>query len=177
MVKQKTKLFTVLGISAALLVGAGSTYAAQKEKNESVKTVKSIEQNKTTEKAPTTKEIQSVLKGEPKPSNIKVEGFFSSDGKPVYTFDNFLNDEKLFSLLKINAQELKQELATGKSVVEIAASKNISKQQVIDVIAKTQAENQIQSENNGDVPKNNLSMEQMVKNIEPKVVHVIEHKN
>ena len=177
MVKRKTKLFTVLGISAALLVGAGSTYAAQKEKNESVKTVKSIEQNKTTEKAPTTKEIQSVLKGEPEPSNIKVEGFFSTDGKPVYTFDNFLNDEKLFSLLKINAQELKQELATGKSVVEIAASKNISKQQVIDVIAKTQAENQIQSENNGDVPKNNLSMEQMVKNIEPKVVHVIEHKN
>jgi hypothetical protein len=48
---------------------------------------------------------------------------------------------------------------------------------VIDVIAKTQAENQIQSENNGDVPKNNLSMDQMVKNIEPKVVHVIEHKN
>jgi hypothetical protein len=35
MVKQKTKIFTVLGISAALLVGAGSTYAAQKEKNES----------------------------------------------------------------------------------------------------------------------------------------------
>jgi hypothetical protein len=97
MVKQKTKIFTVLGISAALLVGAGSTYAAQKEKNESVKTVKSIEQNKTTEKAPTTKEIQSVLKGEPKPSNIKVEGFFSTDGKPGYTFDNFLNDEKLFS--------------------------------------------------------------------------------
>jgi ABC-type branched-subunit amino acid transport system ATPase component len=42
MVKQKTKIFTVLGISAALLVGAGSTYAAQKEKNESVKTLKSL---------------------------------------------------------------------------------------------------------------------------------------
>jgi predicted DNA-binding protein YlxM (UPF0122 family) len=167
MVKRKKKLFTVLGISTALLVGAGSTYAAQKEKNELVKT---------TVKAPTTKETQSVLKGKPTPSNIKVEGLFSTNGKPDYTADYFLNDEKLFSLLKINAQELKQELATGKSVVEIAASKNVSKQQVIDVIAKTQGDLQIQSENNGDVSKNNRSMEQMLKDIEPKVVQIIEHK-
>jgi predicted DNA-binding protein YlxM (UPF0122 family) len=177
MLKQKTKLFTVLGISAALLVGAGSTYAAQTEKNEPVKTVKSIEQTKTTEKAPTPEEIQKVLEGEPKPSNIKVEGLFVTDGKPNYTFDNFLNDEKLFSLLKITPQELKQELATGKSVIEIAASKNISKQQVIDVIARTQTEVQIQGENNGEVPKNNRSMEQRLKDIEPKVLQAIEYKN
>ncbi|GGI11805.1 hypothetical protein GCM10007380_09680 [Gottfriedia solisilvae] len=170
MVKHKTKLFTVLGISTALLVGAGTTYAAQKEKNESVKTVQSnqIKQVKTTVKAPSAKEIQSVLKGQPTPSNIKVEGFFSTKGQPDYTADYFLNDEKLFSILKINAQELKQELATGKTVVEIAASKNVSKQQVIDAIAQTQA--QIQVGNNDD------QMEQMKKNIEPKVVHIIEHK-
>ncbi|MGQ7889184.1 hypothetical protein [Paenibacillus sp. WC2504] len=54
--------------------------------------------------------------------------------KPDYTVDYF------FSLLIINAQELKQELATGKSVVEIAASKNVSKQQLINVIANTQIE-------------------------------------
>jgi predicted DNA-binding protein YlxM (UPF0122 family) len=183
MVKRKTKLFTVFGISTALLVGAGSTYAAQKEKKELVKT---------TEKAPNTKEIKSVLKGNPTPSttkeiksvlkgkptssNNKVEGLFSTNGKPDYTADYFLNDEKLFSLLTINAQELKQELATGKSVVEIAGSKNVSKQQVIDVIAKTQVDVQIQGENNGDVLKNNRSMEQRLKDIESKVLQIIEHK-
>ncbi|MDM5231924.1 hypothetical protein [Lysinibacillus pakistanensis] len=114
----------------------------------------------------------SLIGGETTPSNIKVEGFFSTNGKPDYTADSFLNDEKLFSLLKISPTELKQELAKGKSVVEIAASKNVSKQQVIDVIAKTQAEGQIQGENNDDVS----SSEQMIKAVEPKVLQVIEHK-
>lgn len=171
MLKHKTKFFTVIGISTALLVGAGTTYAAQKEKNESGKTVQSINQIKkvkTTVTAPNSKEIKSVLKGEPTPSNIKLEGFFSINGQPDYTADYFLNDEKLFTLLNVTGQELKQELATGKTVVEIAASKNVSKQQVIDTIASTQA--QIQVGNNKD------QLEQMKKNIELKVVHVIEHK-
>lgn len=165
MLNPKTKLFTALGISTVLLVGAGSTYAAQKERNESVETVNSI-------KAPTPEEIQTVLEGKPTPPNIKVEGLFSTNGKPDYTADFYLNDGILLSLLKINAQELKQELATGKSVVEIAASKNVSKQQVINVIAKTQADAQLQGENNG----NSRSYEQMLKNIEPIVIQVIEHK-
>ena len=118
----------------------------------------------------------SLIGGETTPSNIKVEGFFSTNGKPDYTADSFLNDEKLFSLLKISPTELKQELAKGKSVVEIAASKNVSKQQVVDVIAKTQAEGQIQGENNDDVLKSNRSREQMLKAVEPKVLQVIEHK-
>ncbi|MBP1989762.1 hypothetical protein [Paenibacillus eucommiae] len=118
----------------------------------------------------------SLIGGETTPSNMKVEGFFSTNGKPDYFADNFLNDAKLFSLLKISPAELKQELATGKSVVEIAASKNISKQQVIDVIAQTQVDAQIQGENIGDVPKSNRSNEQMLKAIEPKVLQVIEHK-
>ncbi|MCI1696129.1 hypothetical protein [Aneurinibacillus aneurinilyticus] len=115
----------------------------------------------------------SLIGDGPTPS---VEGFFSINGKPDYTADSFLNDEKLFSLLKISPTELKQELAKGKSVVEIAASKNVSKQQVIDVIANTQAEEQIQTEQNGEVPKNNHSKEQMKKALEPKVLQVIEHK-
>ncbi|GED15427.1 hypothetical protein [Aneurinibacillus migulanus] len=118
----------------------------------------------------------SRIGGDPTPSNIKVEGLFSTNGKPDYTADAYLNDEKLFSLLKISPTELKQELAKGKSVVEIAASKNVSKQQVIDVIAETQVEVQIQAEQNGEIPKNNRSKEQMLKNIEPKVLQVIEHK-
>lgn len=118
----------------------------------------------------------SLIGGETTPSNIKAEGYFSRDGKPDYFADAYLNDAKLFSLLKISPTELKQELAKGKSVVEIAASKNISKQQVIDVIAKTQADLQIQGENNGDVSKNNLSHEQLSKAIEPKVLRVVEHK-
>ncbi|WP_313799566.1 hypothetical protein [Cytobacillus sp.] len=118
----------------------------------------------------------SLIGGETTTSNIQVEGFFSINGKPDYTADAFINDEKLFSLLKMNPTELKQELAKGKSVVEIAASINVSKQQVVDVIAKTQVERQIQAEQNGEIPKNNLSTEQLLKAIEPKVLQVIEHK-
>ncbi|QDS38005.1 hypothetical protein FPS98_00405 [Brevibacillus brevis] len=109
----------------------------------------------------------------PRPSNNEVEGYFSRDGKPDYFADNFLNDEKLFALLKITPTELKQELAKGKSVVEIAASKNISKQQVIDVIAKTQAEGQLQGD--GVTISDDL-LKQMMKAVEPKVLQVIEHK-
>lgn len=76
----------------------------------------------------------------------------------------------------MNGAELKQELATGKSVVEIASSKNVSTQQVFEVIAKAQITVQIQGEENGEVPKNSHSMEQRLKEIEPKVLQMIEHK-
>ncbi|EJL31949.1 hypothetical protein PMI05_00466 [Brevibacillus sp. BC25] len=109
------------------------------------------------------------------PSNAEVEGYFSRDGKPDYFADNFINDEKLFALLKMSPTELKEELAKGKSVVEVAASKNISKQQVIDVIAKTQAERQLQDGKNKVTISDDL-LKQMMKEVEPKVVHVIEHK-
>ncbi|WP_024630014.1 MULTISPECIES: hypothetical protein [unclassified Paenibacillus] len=118
----------------------------------------------------------SLIGGETTPSNMKVEGFFSTNGKPDYFADAYLNDEKLFALLKISPTELKQELAKGKSVVEIAASRNVSKQQVIDVIAKAQADGQIQGEKNGVVPKSNRSNEEMLKAVEPKVLQIIEHK-
>ncbi|MFP3390555.1 hypothetical protein [Brevibacillus sp. SIMBA_040] len=119
----------------------------------------------------------SLIGGETTSSNTKVEGFFTTNGKPDYFADSFLNDEKLFSLLKMSGTELKEELAKGKSVVEVAASKNVSKQQVIDVIAKTQVDSQIQGEKNGEVPKSNVSNAQMVKAIEPKVLQVIEYKS
>ncbi|NRR04089.1 hypothetical protein HP570_17860 [Brevibacillus sp. RS1.1] len=109
------------------------------------------------------------------PSNAEVEGYFSRDGKPDYYADNFLNDEKLFSLLKMTPTELKEELAKGKSVVEIAAARNISKQQVIDVIARTQAEGQLQDGKNKVTISDDL-LKQTMKDVEPKVVHVIEHK-
>ncbi|KMZ44549.1 MULTISPECIES: hypothetical protein [Bacillales] len=111
----------------------------------------------------------------PEPSNNKVEGFFSLNGKPDYTADSILNNEKLFTLLKMSPTELKEELATGKTVVEIAAAKNISKQQVIDVITKTQAEGQLQDGKNKVTISDDL-LKQMMKGIEPKVVWVIEHK-
>lgn len=118
----------------------------------------------------------SLIGGETSSSNHKVEGFFTTNGKPDYFADAYLNDNKLFSLLNMSPIELKQELAKGRSVVEIAASKNVSKQQVVDVIAKTQVDIQIQGEANGEIPNNNLSMEQMLKAIEPKVLQVIEYK-
>ncbi|MFE1628824.1 hypothetical protein ACFLFF_18965 [Brevibacillus reuszeri] len=119
----------------------------------------------------------SLIGGETTSSNTKVEGFFTTNGKPDYFADAFLNDEKLFSLLKMSGTELKEELAKGKSVVEVAASKNVSKQQVIDVIAKTQVDLQMQGEKNGEVPTSNVSNAQLVKAIEPKVLQVIEYKS
>ncbi|WP_289142807.1 hypothetical protein [uncultured Brevibacillus sp.] len=107
------------------------------------------------------------------PSNIKVEGLFSRNGKPDYFADNFLNDEKLFALLKISPTELKQELAKGKTVVEIAASKNVTKQQVLDVIAETQARGQLQGDG---VPITEQSLKEMMKAAEPKVLQMIEHR-
>ncbi|MFC6455030.1 hypothetical protein [Paenibacillus vulneris] len=118
----------------------------------------------------------SLIGGETAPSNMKVEGFFSTNGKPDYTADAFLNDENLLSLLNMSPAELKQQLAKGQSVVDIAASKHVSKQQVIDVIANTQAEGQIQAEQNGEIPKSHPLKEQMKKALEPKILPVIEHK-
>ena len=117
----------------------------------------------------------SKIGGEATASNSKVEGFFSRNGKPDYFADAFLNDEKLFSLLQMSPTELKQELAKGKSVVEIAASKGVSKQQVMDVIAKTQIDLQRQGETNNGVTSIR-SNEQLLKAVEPKVLQIIEHK-
>ncbi|MBD8500930.1 hypothetical protein [Paenibacillus arenosi] len=105
-----------------------------------------------------------------------VDGFFSLDGKPDKTADYFLNDENLFALLDMSAAELKQEIAKGKTVVEIAAAKKVSKQQVVDVIATTQAKKQIQGDEKegSSVDKDTLRL--MKKAVEPKVVHIIEHK-
>lgn len=115
--------------------------------------------------------------GEPAPSHIKVEGLFTRDGKPDYTYDPILNDDKLFALLQISPTEFKEELAKGQSVADIAASKNISKQQVLEVIANTQVEKQQEAEQNGVVPKSNRSKEQLLKDIEPKLLPILEHKN
>jgi hypothetical protein len=173
MVKNKTKLFTVLGVSAVLLLGAASAYAANTANASQKQLVNEVAQVQTTDKAPTPQEIEAVLKGEPTPSTIKVEGLFAKDGKPDHTADFFLNDDKLISLLRMSTQELKQELAKGKSVVEIAASRNVTKQQLLDAIGETQVDAQIQAEKKGQVPKSGSSME---KDVARKVERVIEHK-
>ncbi|MFJ6211273.1 hypothetical protein [Lysinibacillus sp. NPDC092081] len=169
----KKNLFTVLSISTALLVGTGSAYATQIQKNESEKAVQIV--NK--ESNETTKQEVKVQESEKSPFSFTDEAFFTRDGQPDYFANEFLNNQDLFSLLNMNGAELKQELAIGKSVVEIAASKNVSTQQVIEVIAKAQTIVQIQGEENGEVPANTASMKQLLKNIEPKVLHVIEHKS
>lgn len=105
-----------------------------------------------------------------------VEGFFTTNGKPDYYADDFLNDEKLFALLDMSPEDLKQELAKGASVVEIAASKKISKQQVVDIIATTQAKKQIQGDPNGEAAVDDHTLEQLKQAVEPKVLQMIEHK-
>ncbi|WNR47165.1 ATP-binding protein [Paenibacillus roseipurpureus] len=116
MVKNKTKLFTVLGISAVLLVGGASAYAANTA-TATPKQVTEVVPVQTTDKVPTPQEIEAVLKGEPTPATIKVEGLFSRDGKPDYSADFFLNDEKLTALLKMSAAGLG--LAISKNILEL----------------------------------------------------------
>ncbi|PYI51660.1 hypothetical protein DLM86_24485 [Paenibacillus flagellatus] len=111
----------------------------------------------------------TLIGGETASSGMQVEGFFTAKGKPDYFADSFLNDENLFALLNMSPIELKEELAKGKSVAEVAAAKNVSKRQLIEVIAKTQVALQVQGDNQGDY-------EQLLKAIEPKVVQVIEYK-
>jgi hypothetical protein len=48
-----------------------------------------------------------LIGGETKPSNMKVEGLLSRDGKPDYFADVYLNDASLLSLLQISPTELK----------------------------------------------------------------------
>ncbi|MEK5319748.1 hypothetical protein NSS94_10840 [Paenibacillus sp. FSL L8-0644] len=115
----------------------------------------------------------SLIGGGPAPS---VEGFFMTKGKPDYTADAFLNDEELFSLLHMSPADLKQELAKGASVVEIAASKKISKQQVMDIIASTQAKKQIQADPHGGATDDDRTLALLKRILEPKVLKVIEHK-
>lgn len=47
---------------------------------------------------------------------------------------------------------------------------------MIDVISNTQIDVQIEGEQNGETPKSNRSKEEMLKDIEPNVLQVIEHK-
>ncbi|MED3803173.1 hypothetical protein P4562_14710 [Lysinibacillus xylanilyticus] len=95
---------------------------------------------------------------------------FTKNGQPDYFANVFLNNQDLFFLLNMNTIELKQELATGKSVVEFASSKNISTQGVIEIIANAQKEVQLKG---GETEK---TIEEYYKSIELKVLQVIEYK-
>lgn len=157
----KKNLIIALSISTAFLVGGGHTYATQIQKDESLKPVQIVN----TQTDETTKQEN---KESPTQYSFTDEAFFTTNGQPDYFANSFLNNQSLFSLLNMNATELKQELATGKSIIEIAASKNVSTQQVVEVITKAQSEVQIKEGETG---------EGHLKDIEVKVLHVIEYKS
>ncbi|MGE7022217.1 hypothetical protein [Solibacillus cecembensis] len=157
----KKNLIMALSISTAFLVGGVHTYATQIQKEDSVKTVQLVN----TQSNETTKLENKEL---PNQYSFTEEAFFTTNGQPDYFANAYLNNQELFSLLSMNATELIQELASGKSVVEIASSKNISTQRVIEAIAKAQYEVQIKEGETG---------EGHLKDIEVKVLHVIEYKS
>ncbi|MGN4128203.1 hypothetical protein ACMGD3_24840 [Lysinibacillus sphaericus] len=168
----KKNLIIAFGISTAFLVGGGHTFATQIQKDESVKPVQIVH----TQTDETTKQESKELptqesKELPTEFSFTDEALFTTNGQPDYFANAFLNNQDLFSLLNMNATELKQQLATGKSVVEIASSKNVSKQEVIEVIAKAQKEVQFKG---GETEE---TLEEYAKSIEVKVLHVIEYKS
>lgn len=159
---RKKNLIIAFGISA-LLVGSGHTYAKQIQKDESVKSAQLVN----TQMEETTKQRSKEL---PTQFSFTDEAFFTTDGQPDYFANAFLNNLDLFSLFNMSARELKQELDTGKSVVEIAASKNVSKKDVMEVIAKAQLEVQFEGEKTKET-------EEMIEDLQVKILHVIEYKS
>ncbi|RAP26210.1 hypothetical protein C2W64_02042 [Brevibacillus laterosporus] len=77
---------------------------------------------------------------------------------------------KLFDLLGMSATTLKQALDSGKSIFEIAASKNISKQQVLDVIVEASMKDQIEF----DKKEGFQTSPDLSKDLNKKVEHVLD---
>lgn len=160
----KKNLIMAFGISAFLL-GSGHTYAKQiqKDADASVKSAQIVSTQ-------TDETIKQKSKEQQTQFSFTDEAFFTTNGQPDYFANDFLNNPELFSLLNMTPGELKQVLDTGKSVVEIAASKNISTQDVIEVIAKEQLKRQFEGEEKE-------ATEGMIEDLKVKVLHVIEYKS
>lgn len=163
----KKNLIIALGISTAFLVGGGHTYAKQIQKDESVKSVQVVNTQTDEITKQKSKELSTQF-------SFNDEAFFTTNGQPDYFANDFLNNQDLFALLNMNATELKQELATGKSVVEIAASKNVSTQDVIEVITKAQIEVQLEGE---ETEVTEEMIEDLKVSLKVKVLQVIEYKS
>lgn len=160
----KKNLIIAFGISAFLL-GSGHTYAKQiqKDPDASVKSAQIVSTQ-------TEETIKQKSKEQQTQFSFTDEAFFTTNGQPDYFANDFLNNPELFSLLDMTPGELKQNLDTGKSVVEIAASKNISTQDVLEVIAKEQLKRQFEGEEKKET-------EGMIEDLKVKVLHVIEYKS
>lgn len=159
----KKNLIIAFGISAFLL-GSGHTYAKQIQKDASVKSAQIVSTQ-------TEETLKQKSKEQQTQFSFTDEAFFTTNGQPDYFANDFLNNPDLFSLLNMTPGELKQNLDTGKSVVEIAASKNIATQDVIEVIAKEQLKRQFEGE------EEKKATEEMIEDLKVKVLHVLEYKN
>lgn len=159
----KRNLIIAFGISAFLL-GSGHTYAKQIQKDASVKSAQIVSTQ-------TEETLKQKSKEQQTQFSFTDEAFFTTNGQHDYFANDFLNNPDLFSLLNMNPGELKQNLDTGKSVVEIAASKNIATQDVIEVIAKEQLKRQFEGE------EEKKATEEMIEDLKVKVLHVLEYKS
>lgn len=159
----KRNLIIAFGISAFLL-GSGHTYAKQIQKDASVKSAQIVSTQ-------TEETLKQKSKEQQTQFSFTDEAFFTTNGQPDYFANDFLNNPDLFSLLNMTPGELKQNLDTGKSVVEIAASKNIATQDVIEVIAKEQLKRQFEGE------EEKKATEEMIEDLKVKVLHVLEYKS
>lgn len=104
--------------------------AAEKE---NVKPIQSIQKSE---------QVNEVSNQEKKVNAKAEEGIHKRFG------DALLNNAKLFELLQMDAAELQKELDTGKTVIEVAASKNVSEKEVNDVIIQAQVEMQLKAVEN-----------------------------
>jgi len=109
----KSNLITALSISTVLIVGGGNAYAKQIQIDESVKPVQIVNTQ-------TNETITQESKELPTQFSFTDEAFFTTSGQPDYFANGFLNNQDLFSLLNMNATELKQELIELQSKFKIS---------------------------------------------------------
>jgi predicted DNA-binding protein YlxM (UPF0122 family) len=87
---------------------------------------------------------------------------------------NQFEDQKLLTLLNIDAQTLKQDLKAGKSLADIAAEKNITEQQVIDLLVTDATQKLDQAVQSGKLTQDKA--DKMKTNLTDKIKKVVERK-
>ena len=126
------------------------------------------------------KSIQSVQKSEQvnEISNQEKKVYVKAEEGILKGFGaGMLNNAKLCELLQMDAAELQKELDTGKTVIEVAASKNVSEKEVNDVIIQAQVETQLKAVENKEPGITAPPKDELAELISKKVQQVTTNSN
>ncbi|WP_421617204.1 hypothetical protein ACAF76_018985 [Brevibacillus sp. TJ4] len=152
--KENTELLTLLGLQAEELrteLVAGKTLAEIAESQgvekqelvdllttaEAERLAAAVEAGKLTQEQADGMKAKLAERAEQQVNN---PGFGGREGMGGKGFGGFFHSEELLTLLGLQAEELRTELAAGKTLAEIAESQGVEKQDVIDLLTTAEAE-------------------------------------